>query len=192
MDHSETTEEPITKLLAAAQAGDRAANERLFGAVYQHLRKLAKSQRRRWQGNETMGTTALINEAFIKLATPMDFECRAHFFATASKAMRQILVTYAERQRTARRGGDRLRVTLDDASLRSEMSAAEVLDLERAVTELEATDARRGRIVECRLFGGMTVQETAAALEISPATVKREWRVASAWLTRALTVGSED
>ena len=136
-----------------------------------------------------MGTTALINETFIKLAVPRDFDSRAHFFATASKAMRQVLVTYAERQNAASRGGDRLRITLSEADLSTEMTAAQVLDLERAVAELEAADARRGRIVECRFFGGMTVEETAAALGVSAATVKREWRVASAWLTRALSAG---
>lgn len=174
---------PITQWLQAVEAGDEEARARLFNAIYAHLRVLAKAQRRRWQGNETIGTTALINEAFLKLSVPNGFRTRSHFFATASKAMRQILVTYAEQQSAQKRGGDQLHVALEDVSVSSPITATALLDLETIIKELEATDPRRCSIVECRVFGGMTIAETAQALDISPATVKREWRLASAWLT---------
>ena len=180
-------QDPITQWLAAVQSGDASAKEVLFRAVYDHLRLLAHAQRRRWNGNNTIGTTALISEAYLKLATPRGFDTRAHFFATASKAMRQILVSYAEQQNAARRGGEQLHVAIDDVSLSAGRSADELLDIERLLQELEADDPRRGMIVECRLFGGMTIAETAAALGISPATVKREWRLCTAWLTQGLT-----
>ncbi|HEX7718992.1 MAG TPA: ECF-type sigma factor [Woeseiaceae bacterium] len=178
------TSEPITLLLDAARRGDIKATDALFSAVYAELQKLARSHRRRWRGNETMNTTALIHEVFLKLSgqKPGDFANRTHFFATASKAMRQVLVNYAEQQGAEKRGGDALCITLDEASLASQVSADELLDLNRTLTRLEADNARRCRIVECRVFGGMTVDEVAEALDISPATVKREWQVAIARL----------
>ncbi|HLT91377.1 MAG TPA: ECF-type sigma factor [Woeseiaceae bacterium] len=180
------TTEPITRLLDAARSGDLDASAALFNAVYKELQSLARAHRRRWRGNDTLNTTALIHEAFLKLAGPADFVNRKHFFATASKAMRQVLVNYAEQQRTAKRGGDALRVTLDEATLASEVTAEELLDLHRVLTRLEAENPRRCRIVECRVFGGMTIEEAAEALSISPATVKREWQIASAQIYREL------
>ncbi|MFK7913698.1 MAG: ECF-type sigma factor [Pseudomonadales bacterium] len=187
ISNSNGEQDPITQWLAAVEGGDASAKEALFRAVYDHLRLLAHAQRRRWNGNNTMGTTALINEAYLKLATPRGFDTRAHFFATASKAMRQILVSYAEKQNAERRGGEKLHLSIDDVSLSSGRSADELLDIERLLLQLEADDPRRGMIVECRLFGGMTIAETAAALGVSPATVKREWRLCTAWLTQGLT-----
>ena len=182
------TSEPITLLLEAAKRGDIAATDALFSAVYTELRTLARSHRRRWRGNDTMNTTALIHEVFIKFAGQgaSEFENRTHFFATASKAMRQVLVNYAQQQSAGKRGGDALRVTLDEATLASQVNADELLDLNRLLTRLETENPRRCRVVECRVFGGMTIEEVADALSISPATVKREWQIASAQLYRDL------
>jgi len=182
---------PITLLLDAARRGDIKATDALFTAVYAELQNLARSHRRRWRGNETMNTTALIHEVFLKLAgqKPADFANRIHFFATASKAMRQVLVNYAEQQGAAKRGGDVLRITLDEATLAAQVSADELLDLHRLLTRLEADNPRRCHIVECRVFGGMTVEEVAEVLSVSPATVKREWQVASTQIYRQLDAG---
>ena len=188
------TDSPITVLLGEARSGDAAATEALFNAVYTELRVIARANRRRWQGNRTLNTTALINEVFIKLAgsAPVDFQNRTHFYATASKAMRQVLVNYAEQQKAKKRGGDALRVTLDESVFATEASANELLSVHQLLTQLEAENPRRSRIVECRVFGGMTVEEVADALDISTATVKREWRVATAWLYRAVQEAADD
>lgn len=180
--------ESITQLLDATRAGERSATERLFAAVYHELKVVARSQRRRWVGNHTINTTALIHEAFIKLSADAQpsFANRTHFYATAAKAMRQILVNYAEQQRAAKRGGDAVQVPLEDAEWITETTADELLDMERLLKRLESENERRCRIVECRVFGGLTVEETAEALDISAATVKREWQVASATLYRDL------
>jgi RNA polymerase sigma factor (TIGR02999 family) len=182
------TAEPITMLLDAASRGDAAATDALFRAVYAELQKIAHLHRRRWQGNETMNTTALVHEAFLKLAgTSVDaYTNRVHFFATASRAMRQVLVNYAEQQGATKRGGEALRVSLDEVRIGSQATADEVLDLERALARLEREHARRCRIAECRLYGGMTIEETAGALSLSTATVKREWQLAAAQLYRHL------
>lgn len=182
------TSEPITLLLDAARQGDAAATDALFRAVYTELKKLARSHRRRWQGNQTMNTTAIIHEVFLKFAgqKSANFANRTHFYATASQAMRQVLVNYAEQQGAMKRGGDVLHVTLDDMTLASQVSADELLDLNTLLTNLEAESPRRCRIVECRVFGGMTIDEVAEALGISAATVKREWQVASARIYRAM------
>lgn len=179
---------PITILLSAARGGDADATEALFNAVYGELRILARSNRRRWQGNRTLNTTALIHEVFIKLSGSerLDFQNRTHFFATASKAMRQVLVNYAERQRADKRGGSALRVTFDETVFATDTSADELLTVHQLLTDLEAENPRRSRVVECRIFGGMTIEEVADALDISTATVKREWRVGTTFLYRAL------
>ncbi len=179
--------ESITLLLQAAKTGDERATQKLFAAVYGELKALARSHRRRWNGNETINTTALIHEAFIKLAGKEGFANRTHFYATASKAMRQILLNYAEQQRAMKRGGEAVQVPLEQAEFVSAASADELFNLEHLLKRLEAENPRRCQIVECRVFGGMTVEETADALELSPATVKREWQVASAMLYRELS-----
>lgn len=177
----------ITVLLEQVRAGKPEAARALYECAYAELRRLARSHRRRWSGNDTMNTTAILHEAFIKLsggAAPA-FENRLHFFATASMAMRQVLVNYAEHRRAAKAGGGVVHVQLeDDTPLVADNAINELLDLDKALRALETESPRRGRIVECRLFGGLSVEETAAALEISPATVKREWQVASALLFR--------
>jgi RNA polymerase sigma factor (TIGR02999 family) len=160
----------------------------LFNAVYAELRVLASSNRRRWRGNETMNTTALIHEVYIRLAGQENasFANRSHFFATASKAMRQVLVNYAEKQSAAKRGGDAMRVTLDETVFSTQASAEELLFLHQLLTDLEAENQRRCEIIECRVFGGMTIEEVAEAMAISPATVKREWKLGTMNLFRMM------
>jgi RNA polymerase sigma factor (TIGR02999 family) len=179
---------PITLLLDAARSGDDAATESLFNAVYTELKIIARSNRRRWRGNQTMNTTALIHEVFIRLAGSdnSNFANRTHFFATASKAMRQVLVNYARKQKASKRGGDALVVTLDETIFATETSAEELLELHQLLADLEADNKRRAQIVECRVFGGMTVQEVAEALSISTATVKREWKIGTASLYKKM------
>jgi RNA polymerase sigma factor (TIGR02999 family) len=181
------SDDSITAMLGKARAGEAAAADRLFDAVYAELKRLARSHRRRWHGNDTLNTTALIHEAYIKLAgEAAGFANRTHFFATASKAMRQVLINYAERSTAAKRGGDARIIPLNDAALVAAASADELLSLNELLSQLEADDPRRCRIVECRVFGGMTIDEVAEALGISPATVKREWRIATARLYQQL------
>jgi RNA polymerase sigma factor (TIGR02999 family) len=178
------TDESITVLLEKARSGESDASDELFAAVYGELRRIAHSHRRRWHGNETLNTTALIHEAWIRLAgaDAAGFASRTHFFATASKAMRHVLINYAERRSAAKRGGGASDVTLEEDVLVADDSIDELLSLEELLTALEAENPRRCRIVECRVFGGMTVDEVGEALGISPATVKREWRIAAARL----------
>jgi RNA polymerase sigma factor (TIGR02999 family) len=174
----------ITRLLHQASAGDRQANDALFSAVYQELRTLARSQRRRWSGNPTLNTTALINEAYLKLAhhTVANYSDRSHFFATASRAMRQILVNYAERAAAAKRGSNPVRLTLSGLPLASDDNLEDLLQIDALLSDLEANNPRHCRVFECRVFGGMTVAETAGAIGVSKATVKRDWAVVSAWV----------
>ena len=182
------SEGPITQLLDAAKAGDPSATDKLFSAVYGELKKLAGSHRARWHGNQTLNTTALIHEVFIKLAgqEALEFSNRTHFYATASRAMRHILVNYAERQNTNKRGGDAIKIPLDEETLAADASIEELLTLDELLSRLEKSSPRRCRIVECRVFGGMTIEETAEALGISKATVKRDWQVAIARLYQDL------
>lgn len=176
----------ITELLHAAADGDRHANDELFTTVYQELRKIARAHRNRWQGNPTLNTTALIGEVYLKLAKNdlSTYDSRTHFYATASKAMRQILISYAERAATAKRGGDAVQVTLSGLAFENESTLDDLLLINGLLEKLEAENPRHGRLFECRVFGGMTIQETATALEVSPATVKRDWTLVSAWLYR--------
>lgn len=183
----------ITVLLEAARRGENRATDDLFAAVYDELRKLARSNRRRWQGNHTINTTALIHEAYLKLSgqDKLDLQNRTHFYATASQAMRQILINYAERATAEKRGGKAADIPFDDAVAISESTAEELLQLTEHLAPLEKDSPRRCRVVECRVFGGMGVNETATALGISPATVKRDWQIASAMLRRNMVQADE-
>lgn len=178
----------ITQLLKLASAGDKCASDSLFDSVYKELRVIARAHRRRWHGNNTMNTTALIHEAYLKLAAGniADYRGRSHFFATASKAMRQILVNYAERVSTAKRGGAALRVTLSGHMPVTDDTLDDLLVMNDVLNRLEQTNTRHCRLFECRVFGGMTIEETAAALDVSPATVKRDWTLLSAWVYREM------
>lgn len=181
----------ITELLQAASSGDRGASDALFHTVYRELRVIARAHRRRWTGNPTLNTTALIHEAYVKLAGQQlaGYHDRTHFFATASKAMRQILISYARRVATTRRGGHLQKVTLADFSAASESTFEDLLAIDDLLVQLEKRNPRHCRLVEYRVFGGMTVDETATALGVSPATVKRDWTVVSAWLYREVSHG---
>jgi RNA polymerase sigma factor (TIGR02999 family) len=181
-----TTSKPISVLLQASRNGDSNAADELFATVYAELKLLARSHRRRWRGNHTVNTTVLLHELFIKLSdnAGSKFENRTHFFATASRAMRQVLVSYARQQGAAKRGGSAPRITLDEASMASPVGPDELLDLVEILDRLEKDNPRQCRVVECRVLGGMTVQEVADALDISTATVKRDWQVASARIYR--------
>lgn len=181
----------ITRLIQAASAGDRQASDALFESVYQELRIIAQSHRRRWRGNHTLNTTALIHESYIKLANGdlADYQDRSHFFATASRAMRQVLINYAERVSAAKRGSDAVRVTLSGNMPVVDDALEDLLIINGLLEELESANDRHCRLFECRVFGGMTIEETAAALGVSPATVKRDWRVVSAWMYRELKKG---
>lgn len=174
---------------------DPAALDELFSLVYEELRLLAQRQRRRWRGNETMNTTALIHEAYVKLVDQKQIgvSTRAHFFALAARAMRHILSNYARAQRTQKRGDgaaqvplDALGATLPDSLVLSPERAEVLASLDDALVRLEQYSERQGRVVECRFYGGMSIPETAEALGISPATVKRDWALAQAWLYREL------
>ena len=178
----------ITQLLKLASAGDADASDTLFNSVYRELRIIARAHRRRWHGNDTLNTTALIHEAYLKLAVGevADYRSRSHFFATASKAMRQILMNYAERVATAKRGGGAVRVTLSGHMPIIDNAIENLLEINELLTQLERTNARHCRLFECRVFGGMTIDESAVALNVSPATIKRDWALLSAWVYREL------
>jgi RNA polymerase sigma factor (TIGR02999 family) len=186
--------EEVTRLLETAERGDRAALDALFPLVYGELRKLASRQRRRLPGNATLNTTALVHEAYVKLvdSPAASWGSRVHFMATAARAMRQILIDYARRQHRQKRGGGAARISLEDLQgtappgLISAEDPALLLAFDEALREIEKVNARQCRIVECLIFGGMTIEETAAALGISTASVSRGWAVARARLQRAI------
>ncbi len=178
----------ITRLLEAAGQGEQGAMDEVFASVYPRLRQIAKSRRRQWQGNHTLDTTGLIHEAYIKVAAQpgSQYSNRGHFFAVAAKAMRQVLINYAEKKNAAKRGGDADHVTLSEADAVAKDAAEELVALNIALKKLEAMSARQGHVVECLFFAGFDIAETAEALNISPATVKRDWSAARAWLYREM------
>ncbi|REJ75166.1 MAG: RNA polymerase subunit sigma-70 [Acidobacteria bacterium] len=179
-------QEDITRLLADLGAGDDKALGELFAAVYDQLHDMAHGQRRRWRGEQTLNTTALIHEAYLKLASVDHprWEDRGHFFAVACRAMRQILMDRARHSAAEKRGGDLERESVSEIvhpALDAQVSE-DLLALDAALDRLEAMDERQARVVECRFFGGLNVEETAEAVGASTATVKRDWRTARAWL----------
>jgi len=183
-----TSREGITQLLHRASVGDREAFDAVFSTVYEELHRLARSHRRRWEGNQTLDTTSLIHEAYLKLVDQEQaaWNDLSHFLAVAARAMRHILVNYAERQRAAKRGGGQEPVALDDAQPMDPAAAEEILALNEALKRLEAENERQARVVEARFFGGFTIEDTADLLGVSPATVKRDWALASSWLYREI------
>lgn len=165
----------------------------VFASVYPRLKRLARSQRRRWQGNDTLATTVLIHEAYLKVASSKSaYADRGHFFSVAAQAMRQVLINYAEKKSAQKRGGGAAHVTLHDSDWVADHAVDEILTLNRALVRLEEMSPRQARVVECLFFAGYTVDETAEALEISPATVKRDWSAARAWLYREMQAGHSD
>jgi RNA polymerase sigma factor (TIGR02999 family) len=189
---SERSDDTITQLIHRWAAGDSPAGARLFARVHAELRAVAHAQRRRWVGDDTLGTTALVNEVYLRLraADELSASDRAHFFAIASRATRQVLSNYARHRRTERRGGDAERVPLDRADAVAAPANGDqdrLWDLELALEQLQALHPRPCRVVECRYFGGLSIPDTALALGISEATVKRDWALAQTWLYRALS-----
>lgn len=187
---SDSDNRDITKLLDAWSEGDGAALEELMPLVYDELHRMAKIYMHSQPSGHTLQTTALIHEAYLKLAGQKEkrFANRAHFFAVAARAMRHILVNYANARRTQKRGGEVEKfVSLESVPLVSNERAAEVIALNDALENLLALDERKGRVVELRYFGGLTVQETAEVLSISPETVTRDWNFAKIWLLRELS-----
>lgn len=188
-----TEPKPITQLLAEIKDGGSEALEELLPLVYDELRRLADGYLRRERRDHTLQPTALVHEAYLKLVGGQEIEWqnRAHFFGVASRLMREILIDYARTRNREKRGGEvKQRVSLDDAISFYEERNFDLLALDEALTNLENLDAQQSRIVELRFFGGLTVEEAAEVLGISPATVKREWSTAKLWLLRELSARS--
>ena len=182
-------QDAVSQLLAAARQGEPGAVDRIMPLVYQRLRLLARRQLRRLRPGQTLQTTGLVHEAYLRLVDKQNanWQDRNHFFCVAAVAMRQILVDYARRQQAKKRGGGAAKVTLEDIGAGAEApraGAVELLDLDRALEALAASDERLCRLVELRYFAGLTVPETAEALGLSERTVKRDWRKARAFLHR--------
>jgi RNA polymerase sigma factor (TIGR02999 family) len=178
----------VTGLLRAWSAGDRTALDELTALVYEDLHRLARRHLRSERPDHSLQTTALVNEAYLRLVnyTRLEVLDRAHFFAVSAQAMRRILVDHA-RRRNAKRGGDRQRVSLDQASTIEDARSTDLVALDDALRALTERDPRKARVVEMRYFGGLTVDEVASVLGVSAVTVMRDWRVAKAWLYRELT-----
>src|SRR5712691_4906228 len=181
----------VTHLLVAWSNGDRAALDELTPLVYEELHRLAHQHMSRERPDHTLQTSALVNEAYLRLIDQRNvhWQNRAHFFSIASRLMRRILVDHARAHHYAKRGGGALRVSLDEAAFVSQERASELVALDEALTSLAAIDPRKCQVVELRFFGGMSVEETATALGVSPVTVKRDWSTAKAWLHRAIERG---
>ena len=178
--------EGITQLLINWRNGDTAALDQLMPIVYEELRRLARGFMGRERNNHTLQTSALFNEAYLKLVgqDETNWQNRAHFFAVAAQIMRHILVDHARSYGYEKRGAGAQRVSLDDAKVFSEERAGELVALDEALTELAAVDPSKSRLVELRFFGGLNIEETAEVMDLSPTTVQREWRAAKAWLQR--------
>jgi RNA polymerase sigma factor (TIGR02999 family) len=184
--------ESITQLLIEWRDGDEKALDRLMPLVYEELNRLAHRYMRRERPGHSFQTNDLVNEAYLRLVDHkgMRWQNRAHFYAVAAQAMRRILVDRARSRASVKRGGRIQLVDLEEGQTAPEKQAAELVALDDALTNLAAVDSRKAKVVEMRYFGGMSVEETAEALEISPVTVMRDWNTAKAWLLRALTADS--
>jgi RNA polymerase sigma factor (TIGR02999 family) len=189
---NDTLQTTVSMLLAEVRAGNRSAFDDLVQIVYEELRDLARAQRHGWQGDETLNTTALVNEAYQKLAAQDEprWESRAHFRSVAARAMRQVLIDYSRARCAAKRGGKLVRMSFDELRVAgssgelSDQHARLLIALDQSLERLIALDSRQGRVVECRFFGGMTIPDTAEALGVSRATVQRDWLMAKSWLYR--------
>lgn len=190
-----SSQDTVTELLVDARGGDDQAVNELYEEVYTELRERARGQRKQWKGEPTLRTTALAHEAYLKLVDQEEqsWESRSHFFAVASRAMRHILVDRARKQRAQKRGGDAQTLSLEALreSLRREPATVEarsemIVVLDAALGQFEKQHSRAARVVECRFFGGMTIEETAEALGVSSSTVSRDWDLAQAWLYREM------
>jgi RNA polymerase sigma factor (TIGR02999 family) len=192
------SQQPVTSLLARWSAGDKEALEALAPLVFEDLRRLAHHYIRGERAEFTLQATALVHEAYLRLVDwqNADWKNRAHFFGVAAQMMRRILVDRARERRANKRGAGAVKVTLTQArdlsSGQSELDCVDLLALDAALKSLEKLDPQQVRVVETRFFGGLSVEETAEALSISTATVKREWRAARAWLFRELRASADE
>jgi RNA polymerase sigma factor (TIGR02999 family) len=178
----------VTDLLLKWSNGDQAALDELMPLIHGELRRLAHRYMSRERDGHTLQTTALVNEAYLRLVNRqrMQWQNRAHFFAIAAQSMRSILVDHARTQAAAKRGGGAGKIEFDEALVVSQERAAEVVAVDEALRRLAEIDPLQSRLVELRFFGGLTIEETAKVLELSPATIKREWTTAKAWLFQEL------
>lgn len=179
----------VTSLLQAHREGDPDALDKLMPLVYEELYRMAHHRMRGERRDHTLCTTALVHEAYLEMVEleEVAWADRQHFFALASRVMRNVLVDYAVKRNAQKRGGGRQRVPLRESDAEGTVDVEDVLAVHQALEQLAALEKRATRVVECRFFGGLTIEETADALDISPATVGRDWRLARAWLNRALT-----
>jgi RNA polymerase sigma factor (TIGR02999 family) len=181
----------ITRLLADWAAGDQAALDKLLPLVYDELRRIAGAYMRRERPDHMLQTTALVHEAYLRLIQQQNvrWQSRAHFFAIAAQVMRRILVDHARSLGRAKRGKGIADLSIQDVAILSDERADELITIDALLQNLTAIDARKSRVFELRYFGGMSVDEAAEVLKVSPATVARDWRMAKAWLRRELTAG---
>jgi len=188
MDAPAVSQQRVTELLARWSQGDDAALAELTPLVYGELRRLAHRRMVAERANHTLQTTALVNEAYLRLADQANprWQNRAHFFAVAARAMRRILVSYARSQQSQKRGGGALKVDFDEAALVSPEESKEIVDLHEALETLATLDSRKAQVVELKYFGGLNYDEMAEVLKISPVTVRRDWKFARAWLYKEL------
>lgn len=178
----------LTGLLVEWRDGDKAALDRLMPLVYDELRRIAHRYVQRERAGHTLQTSALVNEAYLRLAGQQDvsWQNRAHFFAVTAQTMRHLLIDHARRRRYAKHGGELQQVPIDDASRMSMQRATELIALEEALDELATLDQRKSQVVELRYFGGLSLEETAEVMNVSLMTVRRDWRAAKAWLYRRI------
>jgi len=183
------TPQNVTQLLLGWSSGDKEALDKLVPLVYDELRRQAARYLRRERVGHTLQTTALINEAYLRLIDQKNvhWQNRAHFFGIAAQLMRRILVDHARTKKRAKRGGSDVRVSFSEATIKAKDQDLDIVALDEALERLTKIDEQQSRIVELRFFSGLTVEETAEVLSISPATVKRDWSMAKAWLHRELT-----
>ena len=184
MDEPSVSPHRVTQLLAEWSNGDSAALAELTPLIYEELQRLAHHFMEGQRPEHTLQTTALVNEAYLRLAgqTRPNFTNRSHFFAVAARAMRQILVNYAKSNRAQKRGGGSVRIELDEAAILSPEQSKEIVDLHEALETLATLDSRKAQVVELKYFGGLNYDEMAEVLKISPVTVRRDWEFAKVWL----------
>jgi RNA polymerase sigma-70 factor (ECF subfamily) len=188
-DSHDASPHHVTQLLIAWGDGDRAAFDQLMPLVYEELRRLAHRYIKRERPNHTLQTSGLVNEAYLRLVdqSQLKLKNRAHFFGIAARLMRQILVDYARKRKYAKRGGDAQRIPFEEILIVSDERAADIVALDDALKELSEIDPRQSQIVELRFFGGLSIEEAAQVLDVSPGTVMRDWTLAKAWLRMAVT-----
>jgi RNA polymerase sigma-70 factor, ECF subfamily len=194
MTQSTPSPHELTELLIAWGNGSQDALEQLFPLVYEELRRLAHRYMRRERPGHSLQTTAVVHEAYLRLIDQkhVQWQNRAHFFAIAAQMMRRILITHAQSHAYAKRGGGALKVSLDETAILSKERAGELIALDEALNSLSAIDPRRSQVVELRFFGGLSNEEIAEVMKISPNTVTRDWNVAKAWLYREMSKEQAD